>query len=278
MAAPDQQLVAQGIAYTLGLLALVPGALVYGYVFSHLRRIGGGVNADGFRLPELLVAIVLASLFGGLVVFGLMKGPPAKVEMTSAQILESSLTFAVIGLGLAGFLHYRGLRLPELFGFRKLAVWRIGGWALLLFVAVFPFVLAVGWIIQQVLGEDASEQDLVRLFRLAAERHDLGTIGAIIVAGVIVAPIFEEFLFRGFFYGVGKRFVGAHTSGFVTALLFAAFHGSLTALPGLLVLAFALTFAYERTGNLAVPMTMHAIFNGTSLGVLYLQASGQLSP
>ncbi len=101
-------------------------------------------------------------------------------------------------------------------------------------------------------------------------------MGTVLLAGVILAPVCEEFLFRGFFYGVAKRYAGAPLSGFLTAALFAAFHASLTSLPGLFVLAVALTLAYERTGSLAVPITMHALFNAMSLGLLYLQSIGRL--
>ena len=51
---------------------------------------------------------------------------------------------------------------------------------------------------------------------------------------------------------------------------------SLTSLPGLFLLAVALTLAYERTGSLPVPITMHALFNAISLGVMYLQATHRL--
>jgi uncharacterized protein len=124
--------------------------------------------------------------------------------------------------------------------------------------------------------DDAEQQPLVELFRSAVQRGDITTVATIALAGVILAPICEEFLFRGYFYAVGKRYVGGWISGLFTAALFAAFHGSLTSLAGLFVLAIALTVAYERTGTLAVPITMHALFNATSLGVLYLQATNQL--
>jgi membrane protease YdiL (CAAX protease family) len=44
----------------------------------------------------------------------------------------------------------------------------------------------------------------------------------IFVAAVVVAPLVEEFLFRGYFYGVLKRYVGGLPSGLFTAALFAA--------------------------------------------------------
>ena len=98
----------------------------------------------------------------------------------------------------------------------------------------------------------------------------------ILFAGVILAPVCEEFLFRGFFYAVGKRYLGPLASGFACALLFAVFHLSVTAFAGLFVLAVCLTLAYELTGSLLVPIGMHALFNFTCLCVVWLQARGFL--
>ena len=42
------------------------------------------------------------------------------------------------------------------------------------------------------------------------------------------------------------------------------------------VFALCLTLAYERTGSLLVPIGMHALFNFTSLSLIYLQARGFL--
>jgi len=89
---------------------------------------------------------------------------------------------------------------------------------------------------------------------------------------VFIQPACEEFLFRGFFYGVWKRFLGPLGGGFLACLLFAAFHGSLAAFAGLFVLAVCLNIAYERTGSLLVPIGRLALFNLTSLLVSYAQA------
>ena len=97
-------------------------------------------------------------------------------------------------------------------------------------------------------------------------------MGKILVSAVVIQPICEEFLFRGFFYGVWKHYLGPWRAGFLACLLFAAFHASLAAFAGLFVLAVCLNIAYERTGSLLVPIGMHAIFNLTSLVVIYGQA------
>lgn len=256
----------------LGLLALALGWLVYSRVVAHLRITRGAVRAELFDLPELLVTIVLATFFSGLVIHSAMQQQRNLSEMTGDQVLPSSLMFVAFVVGLSAFLSFRGLRLADVFGLKRVSLLHVGAWALLLLLAAFPFVGAANAVSILLLRDDAAEQPLVKLFRAAAQRGDYSLVGNVILAGVIIAPLCEEFLFRGFFYGVGKRYVGAWISGLATALLFAAFHASLTSLPGLFVLAVAFTLAYERTGSLFVPITMHALFNATSLGILYLQA------
>jgi membrane protease YdiL (CAAX protease family) len=278
LAALAPEMTAQLIAYAVAMTAFVLGSYVYLRLSQHLRKAGGAVSAAGFKRADLAVALMLVTFFGAAVAFSVAKHPPGALEMSSQAIYQNTLFNLAIGIGLGAFLHYRGLRLPETFGLTRLSFPRVVGWAVLLFAALIPIVLAMIAATQNVLGKDATEQDLLTIFRRAGERGDTATIWAVVVTGVVVAPVFEELLFRGFFYGVGKRFVGPWVSGILTTVIFASIHGSLTALPGLLVLATFLLLAYERTGSLFVPMTMHALFNATSLGMLYLQVTGKLAP
>ena len=56
----------------------------------------------------------------------------------------------------------------------------------------------------------------------------------------------------------------------LTSALFALVHVNLASLPALFYLALCLTLAYEWTGSLLVPITMHALFNTVSLVGLYV--------
>jgi membrane protease YdiL (CAAX protease family) len=265
----------QAVVAALSALLFVLGAVVYARVVARLRKDGGAVRAGCFELPDLLVSVVLATFFGGLVVRAALRHAE-EAPLMPENVLPSSLVFAVFVLGVGAFLVYRGKRLAEIFGLARLSLAPVCGWAALLLLGAIPFVGVVNAVTVLLLKNAAEQQPLVELFRAAALRGDASTMLIVLFAGVVIAPLCEEFLFRGYFYGVGKRYAGAWLSGLVTAALFAAFHASLTSLAGLFVLALALTLAYERTGTLAVPMTMHALFNATSLGVLYLQATNRL--
>jgi len=75
----------------------------------------------------------------------------------------------------------------------------------------------------------------------------------------------EEALFRGVVLQTlldsGSRF-GAWL---LTTLFFSLLHGNLAALPAHLLFGGALTLAEMRTGNLLVPMVMHAVYNASAL-------------
>ncbi len=91
----------------------------------------------------------------------------------------------------------------------------------------------------------------------------------ILCGATIAAPLFEEMLFRGHIQSMATRAIGKPwVAIFITATLFAVIHEAWSA-PPILLLAIALGYAYERTGNLWVPIVMHALFNGTQT-VLYL--------
>ena len=101
-------------------------------------------------------------------------------------------------------------------------------------------------------------------------------IVAAILLATVVAPIAEEFIFRFFLYGVIRRYLGRSIGLIVSALLFAAVHAHLPSFAPLFVLGACFTLAYEWSGSLLVSMTMHAIFNATTL--LALAFPGILQP
>src|SRR4029077_11324988 len=90
----------------------------------------------------------------------------------------------------------------------------------------------------------------------------------IIILAVAVAPLAEELVFRFFIYGVLKRYFGMLVALVINALLFAAVHQHLPSFGPLFVLGACFTLAYEWSGSILVPMTMHSLFNSVNLVVL----------
>jgi membrane protease YdiL (CAAX protease family) len=90
------------------------------------------------------------------------------------------------------------------------------------------------------------------------------------VFAVVLAPVAEEFIFRGMLFPWLRRLGLPWLAWFGVSGLFALIHhNEVTFLP-LLVLALALTWLYHKTGNLLAPITAHACFNAVNLILLIL--------
>jgi membrane protease YdiL (CAAX protease family) len=259
---------------SLALIATSVG--VFSRVILRLKREGGGVRSSGFQFSEALVALVLGGFFIWLMTRALSRREAAESALTVEQVLPSSVFFIILAGGIAAYLKFlRGMRLRETFGFNRVPPLKVLGWAAGLLVCVFPLVYMAAYFSQAALPkQDVTPQPLVELFRDVAHHGNVRAMVMILIDGIIIAPMCEEFLFRGFFYGVGKRFLGPIVAGFVSSALFAAFHLNLGSLASLFVLAICLNLAYERTGSLFVPMCMHALFNSANLFFIFGQAQG----
>lgn len=89
-----------------------------------------------------------------------------------------------------------------------------------------------------------------------------------IIAAAVIAPLVEELFFRGFIYGVMKRYTDGLFAALCSSILFAVVHMHVGTLLPLALLALIFCALYERTGSLLVPMLLHAAFNSVSLVVM----------
>ena len=121
---------------------------------------------------------------------------------------------------------------------------------------------------QHYLQGEAKEQEIVTLYRDVARAGDASNVALLLFVAVMFQPVVEEIIFRGYFYAVFKSWAGSLASAIATATLFATIHTTVVAFPALLILALALTLAYEWSGSLLVPISMHMAFNGVQLALL----------
>lgn len=101
------------------------------------------------------------------------------------------------------------------------------------------------------------------LMALKEEGASFGLFAALWFGAAVIAPIAEEFFFRGFVQTMlGHVFAGRWTPIVLTASAFGLVHYSQPhAVPALIVLAILIGYAYERTGSLVAPVLIHALFN-----------------
>ena len=240
------------------------------YIYSSLiRQISArsdtlDVAQKNFGLADAIVAILLSGLFVSNIVISLstqrdIPSPRMRDLLTGALFTIGVLLFLV------AFLRLRGFNLSALGGLVKLSFGRVLSTGTILLFAAYPLIYVADALTRRVLGEGLGKQEIIQLFNASQTLPQRITI---IVMAVAVAPMAEEFMFRFFLYGVLKRYFGRLLGLIVNASLFAAVHTHLPSLGPLFVLGSCFTIAYEWSGSILVPMTMHALFNALTLTLL----------
>ncbi|MEQ1862667.1 MAG: type II CAAX endopeptidase family protein [Chthoniobacteraceae bacterium] len=257
-------------AVVIFMLLSLPGLVVAARMLRRVREIGGRVPSGVLGMPDVFVGFFLCGFFALLVVGQTMLTDRAGAApvMNVGQIWGNIAFFLVLVGLIIGFLLLRRISPVALFGLRRWPLWRAALVGTLLVFAVFPLTLGLGVAMQLLLQQGAQEQDVVKLYREVAASGDRQHIALLGFVAVVFQPIVEETIFRGYFYSLFKDWSGAVASAIFTATLFAAIHGNLTALPALFALALALTLAYEWSGSLLVPISMHMVFNGVQLALV----------
>jgi membrane protease YdiL (CAAX protease family) len=88
------------------------------------------------------------------------------------------------------------------------------------------------------------------------------------IFAVLLAPVAEEFIFRGVLFTSLKQHGFSKTAWIGVNLLFALIHGNLQIFVPLFFLSLVLTWLYEITDSLLASFFTHALFNAANLVVL----------
>jgi len=171
---------------------------------------------------------------------------------------------------LAGIFHHRRSsdREPRGLFWRRLPA--MAGLSVLLYLASIPILWFYSMLYQiflHQLGCNLYLQDVAQMF--LAPAPVLEKVAMYFVA-IIVAPVFEEFLFRGVLLPWAIRRAGFWPGVAVVSLFFAGMHMHLPSLLPLFILSVLFCLAYARTRSLLVPIGMHACFNAVTIILLAL--------
>ncbi len=99
-----------------------------------------------------------------------------------------------------------------------------------------------------------------------ARRGGVLSLGAwMLPLGVLAAPLFEEFIFRGLVFRGLRRSMRLLPAAVASAAVFAIVHPPLAMLP-VFGLGLVAAWAYERSGLLLAPMLVHAVYNAAVIG------------
>jgi membrane protease YdiL (CAAX protease family) len=206
------------------------------------------------------------------------KNVPLETRFTVPN-LSVSICIQLMMAGLVVFWMTRRVGVVEWLGLRW-AKWRwvflIGPLAVLVMWMLLGCLEVSGYMkwVEKTLGVDG-DQETVKLLKTS---KNIGALGLMSFAAVVVAPFCEETVFRGFLYPVAKRFAGPWVAAVFSGLVFAAAHDNVPALLPLFVLGAGLSVAYELTGSLWAPIFIHFCFNGATVAIQMCERVFHFSP
>lgn len=86
----------------------------------------------------------------------------------------------------------------------------------------------------------------------------------VIFLTILLAPLWEEIIFRGMWYPIFKNIFGKWPAICITSILFALMHAHGPTFFPLMAFGIVLVILYEATGSLGYPIAFHALFNAVS--------------
>ena len=97
----------------------------------------------------------------------------------------------------------------------------------------------------------------------------------IVFVAVVIAPLIEEMLFRGFVQTTIRSFFNIRNSAWpaiaASSVFFAIMHADPGHWPALFVLGVCLGYSYEKSGSLFRPIFIHLFFNASSVATALYQ-------
>jgi membrane protease YdiL (CAAX protease family) len=146
------------------------------------------------------------------------------------------------------------------FGLRSSRLWPSVGWAALAF-GISVLASAIYVIGLKVDVDQTTLKDLG-----AGTSTSVTILIGLLVVGV--APVVEEFVFRGFIYGSLRTSFSFLPAALIDGVLFGAVHATsgVNAIPPLIILGFTFCMVYEATGSIVPTICLHALNNMIAFG------------
>jgi membrane protease YdiL (CAAX protease family) len=208
-------------------------------------------------------------------VFFLLLGAAALTIDVTQEMATFLAAHGLISLSLLLFIlalaRRRGQAYPDALGLDLRGLFEHLVPAVMVFFAFVPVIAGAGMLWSAFLSRyaDGGFEVSQRLVQELLQTPSPQILFMIVISAVLVAPLWEEVLFRGLFYGALRRYVPAHTAIPAVGILFGLFHlPALTTIVPMSVLGMLLCYLYEKTGRLTVPIALHFLFNACQVGFM----------
>jgi len=271
------------IIRVIPLLSILAGSLL---VLISLWRIIKlkAINWPDYESLDLNVLDMILLISGGFVVLGEVISP--LISITLVSLFSKNLSYE-ISQSLRIFFGYLFMAIPPLFiiyrqikfidkqfslrkdyfqfkikpikesiyqGFR--------GW-----IMVIPFVLLTSLIMNLIIKNQAGSNPLLEI---VLNNNNYFAFILLFITTTLIAPLFEEIIFRGVLLPVLARDYGRSIGILISSFVFALAHLSLNEFPPLFVLGIGLAATRLISGRLSSSVAMHSFWNGLTFLNLFL--------
>ena len=138
----------------------------------------------------------------------------------------------------------------------------IKGW-----LTIVPFVLLISLIMNSLIDNQNGSNPLLEI---VLNNNNYLSFILLFVTTTLLAPLFEEIIFRGILLPTLSRDFGIILGIIVSAFIFALAHLSLGEMPPLFVLGIGLGITRIASGSLLSSVIMHSLWNGLTFFNLFL--------
>ena len=223
-----------------------------------------------------LIASVLACLCLGVLTAGLLRqaGVAAfKSPDSFANVLLATLSFqGLVWILIWIFLKQHAVNWRDAFGLRNANLTKSLLLAAGVLVLVLPVVLCLEQASVVVLEKLKWPLEDQRAVELIVNAKSVWLRGYLAFFAMVLAPVAEEFIFRGVLFPFVKQLGYPKVAWFGVSFIFALIHVNPPTLLPLFVLALVLTWLYQKTDCLLAPIAAHSLFNTANLVILFTQS------
>ena len=212
------------------------------------------------------VQLVLSAILAGLIALGV------SFDGINQSVLNASLASLVYTAALAAVIGFPWLIMRRTTSKKELGVHEPLSWRDLLlappaYILYMILTATVAYVVMQYVPAVDMTQAQDVLFGGLGRNYEF--ILAFLTL-VIIAPIAEELLFRGYLFGALMRYVPIWAAMIVTSIIFGAVHGQWNVAIDTFVLSMVMCAVRLHTGTIWAPVIIHMIKNGIAFYLLFV--------
>ncbi|MEP6754183.1 MAG: CPBP family intramembrane glutamic endopeptidase [Chthonomonadales bacterium] len=239
--------------------------------------LGGQAAIVAITIAVIPIVIAVIAMMGGINSPNAIQSERFMIPITCLSLIPQNFILVMIPVL---FITQKYKQRVESIGFRlkperpEVVIGLISGLCVIVFSLCLEFVLLT---IAHVILGDNTMKSVTNAGKKMGNESVIETSMAspiwgfiMLIGGAVLAPIGEEFFFRGFLFNALRRRINLPVAVCISALLFAVIHVAPLNVIVIFPMGIILALSYYYTGSLWVPIIIHMTNNGVQLVVLYI--------